>query len=117
MITLIRGILRSVGEEDLTLAVEPFEVEVFIPESARRQLQAKVGEMVGLHTLFYIEGNTMGGRMTPRLVGFLSPIDRERDWRGLGVPSERTTEDFASGVRVQRENHPAGRAEHQSSLR
>src|SRR5947209_12278329 len=37
----------------------------------------KVGEMVGLHTLFYIEGNTMGGRLTPRLVGFLSAIDRE----------------------------------------
>jgi Holliday junction DNA helicase RuvA len=77
MITLIRGILRAVGEEDLTLAVEPFEVEVSIPETARRSLQAKVGEMVGLHTLFYIEGNTMGGRMTPRLVGFLSVIDRE----------------------------------------
>jgi Holliday junction DNA helicase RuvA len=77
MITLIRGILRSVGEEELTLAVEPFEVEVAIPESARRQLQQKLGEMVGLHTLFYIEGNTMGGRMTPRLVGFLSTIDRE----------------------------------------
>ncbi len=77
MITLIRGILRSVGEEELTLAVEPFEVEVSIPESARRQLQAKLGEMVGLHTLFYIEGNTMGGRMSPRLVGFLSTIDRE----------------------------------------
>ncbi len=77
MITLIRGILRSVGEEDLTLAVEPFEVEVAIPESTRRSLQAKLGEMVGLHTLFYIEGNTMGGRMSPRLVGFLSVIDRE----------------------------------------
>ena len=69
--------LRSVGEEELTLAVEPVEIEVAIPESARRQLQMKVGEMVGLHTLFYIEGNTMGGRMTPRLVGFLSAIDRE----------------------------------------
>jgi len=77
MITLIRGILRSVGEEELSLAVEPFEVEVAIPESARRQLQQKIGEMVGLHTLFYIEGNTMGGRMSPKLVGFLSEIDRE----------------------------------------
>ena len=77
MITLIRGVLRSVGEEDLTLSVEPVELEVAIPESARRHLQMKVGEMVTLHTLFYIEGNTMGGRMSPRLVGFLSPIDRQ----------------------------------------
>ncbi len=77
MITQIRGILRSVGEEELTLATDPYEIEVSIPEMARRQLQAKLGEMVALHTLFYIEGNTMGGRMSPRLVGFLSAIDRE----------------------------------------
>ncbi len=74
---MVRGILRSVGEEELTLAVDPCEIEVAIPEMARRQLQGKVGEMVSLHTLFYIEGNQMGGRMTPRLVGFGSAIDRE----------------------------------------
>src|SRR4051794_1385198 len=33
--------------------------------------------MVTLHTVFYIEGNQMGGRQSPRLVGFLTPIDRE----------------------------------------
>ncbi len=77
MISLIRGIIRSVGDEELTLAVDPCEIEILIPESARRQLQARLGEPVVLHTMFYIEGNTMGGRMTPRLVGFLSPVDRE----------------------------------------
>jgi len=77
VITQLRGMLRSVGDEELTLAVDPCEIEVSIPEMARRQLQAKLGEIVSLHTLFYIEGNTMGGRMTPRLVGFLSAIDRE----------------------------------------
>jgi Holliday junction DNA helicase RuvA len=77
LITLIRGILRSVGEEELTLAVEPCEIAVLIPESTRRQLQMKVGEMIALHTLFYVEGNQMSSRMTPRLVGFLSSIDRE----------------------------------------
>ena len=74
---MIRGIVRAVGEEELTLAVDPCEIEVAIPEMARRQLQGKVGEMVSLHTLFYIDGNQMGGKMTPRLVGFLSAIDRE----------------------------------------
>ena len=77
LITQLRGILRSVAEEELILAVEPFDVEVLIPDHARRQLQARVGELVTLHTVFYIEGNQMGGRMNPRLVGFLSPIDRE----------------------------------------
>jgi Holliday junction DNA helicase RuvA len=77
VITHVRGLLRTVGEEEVTLAVESFEVEVLVPESARRQLQGSLEEPVGLHTMFYIEGNQMSGRMTPRLVGFLSPIDRE----------------------------------------
>ena len=77
MITQIRGILRSVGEETLTLAVDPFELEVLIPEHTRRRVQSQVGERVTLHTTFYIEGQAMGGRMTPRLIGFLSTIDRE----------------------------------------
>jgi len=77
VITQIRGILRAVGEEELTLAVDPMEIEVSIPEYTRRHLQGRVGELVALHTVCYIEGNTMGGRMNPRMVGFLSAIDRE----------------------------------------
>jgi holliday junction DNA helicase RuvA len=77
VITHLRGVLRSVSEEELTLAVEPMELEVLIPENTRRALQSKVGEMVALYTVFYIEGGQMGSRMTPRLVGFLSAIDRE----------------------------------------
>src|SRR5262245_3054794 len=53
------------------------EIEVLISEHTRRVLQARLGEIVALHTIFYIEGNAMGGRMSPRLVGFLSAIDRE----------------------------------------
>jgi Holliday junction DNA helicase RuvA len=66
-----------VAEESLTLAIDPLEIEVLVPENTRRRLQGKVGELVALHTMLYIEGNAMGGRMIPRLVGFLSPIDRE----------------------------------------
>jgi len=77
VITQVRGIVRVVGEESLTLAIEPFEIEVLIPESARRQLQGKLGEMISLHTVFDIEGNQMSSRMRPRLIGFLSPIELE----------------------------------------
>jgi Holliday junction DNA helicase RuvA len=77
VITLIRGIVRAVAEEELTLAVEPFDLAVLIPENARRQLQGKLGEMVTLHTVFDIEGNQMSGSMWPRLIGFLNPVDRE----------------------------------------
>jgi Holliday junction DNA helicase RuvA len=69
--------LRAVCEEELILGIEPFELEVLIPEEARRRLQQKLGEMITLHTVFDIEGNQMSGRMRPRLIGFLSPIDRE----------------------------------------
>lgn len=77
MITQIRGMLRFVGEDELTLAVDPVEIAVLIPEYTRRQLQQRVGEMVALHTVFYIEGGQMGARMTPRMVGFFTPIERE----------------------------------------
>ena len=50
---------------------------MLIPEHTRRQVQGKIGEPVTLHTIFYIEGNAMTGRMVPRLIGFTSPIDRE----------------------------------------
>lgn len=77
MIAQIRGILRTVAEETLTLAVEPFEFEILIPENARRHLQGKLGEPIVLHTVFDIEGNQMSGSLRPRLIGFLNPIDRE----------------------------------------
>jgi Holliday junction DNA helicase RuvA len=77
VITHIRGILKTVSDEALILAVEPFEIEILIPEHTRRQVQGKLGEPITLYTIFYIDGNAMTGRMVPRLIGFLSPIDRE----------------------------------------
>ena len=60
-----------------TLRFGAFDFEVFIPEFARRQLQNRVGEDISLHTIDYLEGNPMQGRMTPRLIGFLSEVERE----------------------------------------
>jgi Holliday junction DNA helicase RuvA len=77
MITKITGKVVSVENEFLTLAVEAFEHEVLIPEFARRHLQNKLGQVVSLFTIEYIEGNPMQGRMVPRLVGFLSSPERE----------------------------------------
>jgi Holliday junction DNA helicase RuvA len=53
------------------------EIEVQIPEHTRRQLQSRLGEPVALHTVLYLEGGAMVSRLIPRLVGFLSAIDRE----------------------------------------
>jgi len=77
MITKITGTPIAVASDTLTLAVGAFEYEILIPEFARRQLQERIGREVSLHTVEYMEGNPMQGRMIPRLVGFLNPIERE----------------------------------------
>ena len=77
MITKITGTPIAVAADTLTLAVGAFEYEVLIPEFARRNLQDKIGREVSLHTVEYLEGNPMQGRLTPRLVGFLNPVERE----------------------------------------
>ena len=69
--------MQTVADESLTLLIDPFEIEVLIPEHTRRQVQSKVGEPITLHTIFYIEGGSMASRLLPRLVGFTSAIDRE----------------------------------------
>lgn len=78
MITKIKGKLISVEDESATIEVSPFEYEILIPEFTRRQIQSSVGETIALHTIQYIDGNIQkGGRMTPRLIGFNSEIERE----------------------------------------
>ena len=77
MITKITGVPLSVTGDALTLAVGAFEYEVLIPDFTRRHVQEKIGQEISLHTIEYLEGNPMQGRMTPRLIGFLSAIERE----------------------------------------
>jgi Holliday junction DNA helicase RuvA len=77
MITKVTGTPIAVAADTLTLAVGAFEYEILIPEFARRNLQDKLGREVSLHTVEYLEGNAMQGRLIPRLVGFLNPIERE----------------------------------------
>ncbi len=77
MITKINGRLLALRDESLTLGVDSFEYEVLIPEFARRQLQLELNQDISLYTIQYLEGNPMQGRMTPRLIGFLSETERE----------------------------------------
>jgi len=77
LITKITGELVALGDDVLTLKLGGFHYEVLIPEFARRQLQGQVDREISLHTIEYLEGNPMQGRMTPRLIGFTSEIERE----------------------------------------
>src|SRR5262249_32359188 len=77
MITKITGRLVAGADGEGTLAIGAMEHEVRVPEIVRRQLQGELGRDVSLHTIEYIEGNTQGGRLVPRLVGFLNEAERE----------------------------------------
>lgn len=77
MITRINGNLLSLRDDDATLSTGTFDYQVLIPDFVRRQLQARLGSEVSLHTVHYLEGNPAQGKLTPRLVGFLSEVERE----------------------------------------
>ncbi len=112
MIRKLSGRLLVLMEDCATLEVSPFEYEVLISEFTRRQLQGRVGEAVSLHTIHYIDGNPQkGGRMTPRLIGFNSEIEREFFEQfcsvdGVGVKKAlramvRPVEDIAKAIEEQ----------------
>lgn len=77
MITKINGRLVALQDDAVTLAIEPFEYEVLIAEVARRELQSKIGQVISLHTIHYLDGNPTQGRVVPRLIGFLNEVERE----------------------------------------
>jgi len=77
MITKITGILQVLDEESATISKDGFEFEVLVTEFTRRQLQGRVTDTVSLHTILYLDGNPQQGRLTPRMVGFLNPIERQ----------------------------------------
>lgn len=76
MISKITGTLTSLELQEVAIDVGSFEYQVLIPEFVRRQLQTKIGQTVSLITIQYIDGNPQKGRLTPRLVGFLHPVER-----------------------------------------
>jgi Holliday junction DNA helicase RuvA len=77
VITRITGRLLSVAEDTLQLGIDAFEYQILIPEFTRRQLQNRTGQEISLHTIQYLEGNPMQGRLVPRLIGFMSGVERE----------------------------------------
>jgi Holliday junction DNA helicase RuvA len=77
LIVTITGKLSRVGETAVVIASEPFEYEVLVADYTRRQLQNHVGETTKLHTIDFIEGNAQGGRLTPRLIGFMTEPEQQ----------------------------------------
>ena len=76
MITKITGLLSALHEDSAVVAATPFEYEVLVPEYTRRHLQSDLGKTVSLHTIYSLDGNPQG-KMTPRLIGFLTEAERQ----------------------------------------
>lgn len=76
MISALTGELRQVDEDRVHLQVGPMLCELLVPAADVASLQSQVGEELTFHTIFYLEGDSSGGNIEPRLVGFLRAEDR-----------------------------------------
>jgi holliday junction DNA helicase RuvA len=76
MISALTGELRQVDEDRIHLQVGPMLCELLVPAADVSTLQGQVGEELTFHTIFYLEGDSSGGNIEPRLVGFLRAEDR-----------------------------------------
>jgi Holliday junction DNA helicase RuvA len=76
MISALTGELIRVGEDRVHLRVGPMLCEVLVAAFDVAFLQDAVGQEITFHTVFYLEGDSGGGNIEPRLVGFLRPADK-----------------------------------------
>ncbi len=83
MISEITGevLYDRIRHNSLLLRVNSMCYEVFVPSGiASRLRHAPEGDRrnpLTLYTIYYIDGGLGGGHLTPKLVGFLDPLDRE----------------------------------------
>lgn len=90
MIAGIEGKLVQLGTETALVQVGAVTYEVMLPGYCISALSGRIGEDISLCTMEYYEGSLGGGNLVPRLVGFLSPIEREffdefTSVKGLGI--------------------------------
>jgi len=110
VIAKITGTVGEIHEHTITVDVAGLGYEVLVPSGLALRLRqhGAVGTELTLHTLDYIEGGTSGAAMTPRLVGFVDPLDREffrllTSVKGLGPKKALksltiTTKQFATSI-------------------
>jgi Holliday junction DNA helicase RuvA len=76
MISSLTGELQDVEEDRVQLRVGPIVLELLIPAVDATALQAQIGEELTFHTIFYLQGDSGGGNIEPRLIGFLRVDDK-----------------------------------------
>jgi Holliday junction DNA helicase RuvA len=77
MIASLTGELYEVDDAGrISIKSGPFVFELLVPAADVQTLAAQVGTEITLHTLFYLEGDSNGGNIEPRLIGFLRKEDK-----------------------------------------
>lgn len=76
MICRLTGRLLAADEQSVELEVGGLAYQVFTPAYSYPDLVNRRGETLTFFTVQYLEGNPAGGNLTPRLLGFLSELDR-----------------------------------------
>src|SRR5579871_6782031 len=83
MISEISGevLYDRIQRNSLLIRVQAISYEVFVPSGIASRLrsapEAERRNPQTFYTIYYIDGGLGGGHLTPKLVGFLDPLDRE----------------------------------------
>lgn len=79
MISKIVGKLESIRDDYIVVGINGIYYQVYLPSGLIQKLRVtkEFGDEISLYTLYYIEGGFGIGNQTPKLIGFLSEIDRE----------------------------------------
>ncbi len=90
MIAGIEGQLVQLSTETALVKVGAITYEIMLPGYCVSVLSGQIGTEIVLCTMEYYEGSLGGGNLIPRLVGFLSPLEREFfstfiSVKGLGI--------------------------------
>jgi Holliday junction DNA helicase RuvA len=90
MIAGIEGKLIQLDTETAQVQVGAITYEIMLPGYCVNALSGMIGSDVTLCTMEYYEGSLGGGNLIPRMVGFLTPAEREFfatfiSVKGLGI--------------------------------
>lgn len=78
MIARLQGVLAELDPSGALIGAEGgLTYRVLLPAYTAGRLGGSIGQRVDLHTLYYIESQNQGAMLLPRLVGFLTPQDRD----------------------------------------
>jgi Holliday junction DNA helicase RuvA len=90
MIARIEGNLVKLNSDCCLIQLGGLGYEVMLPSYCTSALSGSIGTEISLWTMEYYEGTPAGGNLIPRLVGFLTPSERDfftkyTSVKGIGI--------------------------------